>query len=258
MENPAVWIGILAVIFALGLWQIYCNTKVTHEDSPPIPTGTKFFLWINEKAEGPFTAGDVMAKLRCGSATMRTLCTWDGGEWRELDGVSWRIKNTAAAEAMPPVVPAKAAAPVVANEYFITLDGAVQGPFTLGQMQSMWSAGRLNLRTQFMKGEAGAWEAMSVLVPLLEPAIPVRGERTTDDVQVVATRKSRGMFMVLGLIFGSIGLHNFYAGFVGKGIVQFAVSLLLCWTLLIPVLIWLWAVLEVISTEKDAQGIKMV
>ena len=61
--------------------------------------------------------------------------------------------------------------------------------------------------------------------------------------------KSRTVFVVLGVIplTGVLGIHDFYAGRTGLGVVH----LLTFW--LVP-LSWIWAVIEVCTVTKDGQG----
>src|SRR3972149_1246149 len=44
---------------------------------------------------------------------------------------------------------------------------------------------------------------------------------------IVRTVKSRGTFIILGVLLGLLGIHNFYAGYYGKGAVQLAITVVL-------------------------------
>lgn len=59
--------------------------------------------------------------------------------------------------------------------------------------------------------------------------------------------KSRVTYVILGLLLGGLGIHNFYAGYTGRGILQ----LIFCWTF-IPAFI---ALIEVLTVKKDGRGI---
>lgn len=65
--------------------------------------------------------------------------------------------------------------------------------------------------------------------------------------------KSRLAYILLGLFVGSIGIHNFYAGYTGRGIAQ------LCLTLLsfgfLGFVSAIWALIEIIVVKQDANGI---
>lgn len=62
---------------------------------------------------------------------------------------------------------------------------------------------------------------------------------------------------ILGILFGSLGVHNFYLGFKGKAIAQLLLTLLSC-GILAPVT-YIWGLIEGImiltgSINRDADG----
>ena len=68
-----------------------------------------------------------------------------------------------------------------------------------------------------------------------------------------AERKSRIAFILLGLFFGALGVHNFYAGFHKRGAMQLAISIL---TFFYGAIVsWVWAVAEICTVHRDADGI---
>lgn len=70
-----------------------------------------------------------------------------------------------------------------------------------------------------------------------------------------AVPKSRGLYILLGLLFGWLGIHNFYAGRNGVGIAQ---VLILIFTLGMGIYILIpWALIEVIAVHKDGKGVLM-
>lgn len=91
-------------------------------------------------------------------------------------------------------------------------------------------------------------------------------------------RKNRIVFIILGVLLGGLGIHNFYAGYNDDGKKQLCVTLIL--NLVVPVLcmlflglvygiavwsvIWLgnigifvWVVLDLVRKECDANGVPM-
>lgn len=56
------------------------------------------------------------------------------------------------------------------------------------------------------------------------------------------SQKSRVAAGVLAILLGSLGIHNFYLGFIGKGVAQLLITLLsfgiLSWVS------WIWALVE--------------
>jgi len=85
---------------------------------------------------------------------------------------------------------------------------------------------------------------------------------------VVTTSKSRGVYIILGLFFGGLAIHNFYAGQNTRGAVKcglLLVALLLDaisgfrtgFSLLWMVICAVAALWEIITTTADAAGTKM-
>ena len=67
------------------------------------------------------------------------------------------------------------------------------------------------------------------------------------------TPKSRLAYILMGLFLGGLGVHNFYAGYNGKGIAQLLMSIL-SFGVLMPV-VWIWNIVEIITVTKDVQGV---
>lgn len=67
------------------------------------------------------------------------------------------------------------------------------------------------------------------------------------------TPKSRLAYILMGLFLGGLGVHNFYAGYNGKGIAQLLMSIL-SFGILTPV-VWIWVIVEIITVTKDVKGI---
>jgi TM2 domain-containing membrane protein YozV len=69
--------------------------------------------------------------------------------------------------------------------------------------------------------------------------------------------KSRGVFIILGLFLGCLGVHNFYAGYYAKGAIQVAITVVLGWVIVGFVITALWALIEIITVTADADGQRM-
>jgi len=82
-------------------------------------------------------------------------------------------------------------------------------------------------------------------------AQPVQGEQ-----------KSKVVAGILGILLGSLGIHNFYLGYTTKALIQLLVSVLLSWTVIAPTAMAVWGLIEGImiltgSINKDAKGIPL-
>ena len=69
---------------------------------------------------------------------------------------------------------------------------------------------------------------------------------------------SRVAVLVIALFLGVFGVHNFYAGRSYVAITQCLLSIVFCWTLYVPVAVWVWAMVEAIQMIRgkmyDGEG----
>lgn len=82
---------------------------------------------------------------------------------------------------------------------------------------------------------------------------------------IVAIAKSRGVYIILGLLFGGLGFHDFYAGYNGKGAAKlaiFCIPFLLDvatgfatgFSLIAAVINSIWALASICTVTEDAKG----
>ena len=85
---------------------------------------------------------------------------------------------------------------------------------------------------------------------------------------MVTVSKSRGRYIILGLFFGGMGFHNFYAGHHVRGAIKMGIFLIAFavdaslrfytgFAIVALALFWLWALIEIITVKKDAGGSAM-
>lgn len=70
----------------------------------------------------------------------------------------------------------------------------------------------------------------------------------------VQTAKSRGVYVILGLFFGLLGVHNFYAGRFGVGVAQLLTVLVLGWFVVGLVIVAIWVLVELFMVTEDGNG----
>ena len=68
--------------------------------------------------------------------------------------------------------------------------------------------------------------------------------------------KYRGVYVLLGLFLGLLGVHNFYAGYNGRGIAQLLITLLGSWLILPEIAVAIWVIVEICIIKRDAQGVE--
>ena len=103
--------------------------------------------------------------------------------------------------------------------------------------------------------------------PIAKPtASATSTERTTAPATTVVTvSKSRGVYIILGLLFGVLGIHDFYAGYNGRGAAKFCL-LAFCFfmdattpggfvvTRLVAAIMALWTLFQLFMTTSDRAG----
>lgn len=74
------------------------------------------------------------------------------------------------------------------------------------------------------------------------------------------TRKARWVFILLVVLFGGLGIHNFYAGYYKKGAIQLGVTLVggALTGGVAGIAMCLWAVYEAFVVKIDAKGLPFV
>lgn len=76
--------------------------------------------------------------------------------------------------------------------------------------------------------------------------------------QVVKSAKSRGIYIILALFFGFLGVHNFYAGYLGRGFAQFLIVATLGWFVVGFVIVFIWILIELFTVTHDSVGDRLV
>jgi TM2 domain-containing membrane protein YozV len=90
--------------------------------------------------------------------------------------------------------------------------------------------------------------------PMPVPVAATQGQAVEFDFKPDPNAKNRSTFIVLGVLLGAFGAHNFYAGYRNKAIAQLLLSVL---TLgFASPMSWVWAVIDVCTVDRDSAGIK--
>lgn len=99
---------------------------------------------------------------------------------------------------------------------------------------------------------------------VLAPAAPVtsavvaRAVGVPVEASLTGNATSRTAYVLLGLSLGCLGVHNFYAGYVGRGIIQLLFTLVLGWVDGLGLVVTaVWALIETIAVNTDSRGARM-
>lgn len=69
-----------------------------------------------------------------------------------------------------------------------------------------------------------------------------------------ASSKSRGTYIILGILFGGLGIHNFYAGRYRAGAAQLFITLTLGWFGIGIIIVGIWVICELFAVTEDGEG----
>jgi len=71
---------------------------------------------------------------------------------------------------------------------------------------------------------------------------------------VVRAGKSRGLFIILGVLLGLFGIHNFYAGYYGKGALQLLITITWGMIYIGIIITGTWVLIDLYTVRRDANG----
>ena len=101
--------------------------------------------------------------------------------------------------------------------------------------------------------------------PIAKPSAVSADVPSPAPAQVVTVSKSRGVYIILGLLFGVLGIHDFYAGYNGRGATKF-VLVAFCFfmdsttpggfiiTRLVAGIMAIWTVFQLFANRTDRAG----
>ena len=69
--------------------------------------------------------------------------------------------------------------------------------------------------------------------------------------------KSRLAYILLAIFLGGFGIHNFYAGYTKKAVIQLLLTVLLGWTGVVALGVLVWIIIDIIQVTADSNGVPM-
>ena len=69
-----------------------------------------------------------------------------------------------------------------------------------------------------------------------------------------APLKSRIIYVILALFLGTLGIHNFYAGYSGKGIAQLIITIFGAILIFPLIAVLIWVLVDICTVQRDAKG----
>jgi hypothetical protein len=100
----------------------------------------------------------------------------------------------------------------------------------------------------------GSGSVLFGATPMPVPVAATQGQAVEFDFTPDPNAKNRTNFIVLGVLLGAFGAHNFYAGYRNKAIAQLLLTVLSAG--FASPMSWAWAVIDVCTVDRDSDGIK--
>ena len=72
---------------------------------------------------------------------------------------------------------------------------------------------------------------------------------------VAGIPKKRSTYILLAVFLGGLGIHNFYAGYTGRGLAQLLILIFTGWLIVPALAVGIWVLVEICSVTRDAQNI---
>jgi hypothetical protein len=229
-----------------------------------------FQLNLPSGQAGPYTIDEVRAFLHAGDINMGTTF-WRPGmkTWTPLNAIRDTLLHA------PPTVPTMRRDVAMAQQraaqatrqrsqgetqYWIqrTPGAEGDGPFLLDQLREQWKSGALRVDMQYYTEDQGDWLSVKHLVQDLKPepverAAPHAPARYAAPPAPVASNVQRSLYVCFGLLLGMLGVHNFYAGYTGRGVCQ----MLLTFTVVGGVVTFFWVICDLLIVTEDSKGRQM-
>ncbi|MCK5848757.1 MAG: TM2 domain-containing protein [Caldisericia bacterium] len=84
-------------------------------------------------------------------------------------------------------------------------------------------------------------------------------KQNNSQVRYMNRPKERLIYILLAIFIGTLGIHNFYAGYNKTGLTQLLITVLLGWVFGLGVLItFIWVIVDIISVTQDSDGVPFI
>ena len=143
--------------------------------------------------------------------------------------------------------------------YFFLTNGQRAGPVSEADLRSLIAQGRLAVSDLVWRDGMPAWapahEALGIALPPPAPVLAAPPPPPFAAPHPLASQRDRVAYVLLGVFLGTLGIHNFYAGYTGRGVAQLLITILVGWLIIPLVAVWIWNLVEVITVTTDAGGV---
>jgi TM2 domain-containing membrane protein YozV len=128
------------------------------------------------------------------------------------------------------------------------------GPVDEATIRSLLATGQISIDTLVWTTGMASWAPLqqsSLGAGLPTPPSAVPTYQTPG--QTNPNAKDRVAYVLLAVFLGHLGIHNFFAGYTSRAVIQLVITIVTCG--FGALVTWIWAIIEAITVTKDANGV---
>ncbi len=128
------------------------------------------------------------------------------------------------------------------------------GPIDEATIRGLLTSGQISIDTLVWTTGMSSWvplqqSSLGAGLPTPPSAVP----SYPMPVQGNQIAKDRVAYILLAVFIGHLGIHNFFAGYTSRGVIQLVITIVTCG--IGGIATWIWAIIEAITVTKDANGV---
>jgi TM2 domain-containing membrane protein YozV len=128
------------------------------------------------------------------------------------------------------------------------------GPIDEATIRGLLTSGQISIDTLVWTTGMASWvplqqSSLGAGLPTPPSAVP----SYPMPVQGNQNAKDRVAYILLAVFIGHLGIHNFFAGYTSRGVIQLVITIVTCG--IGGIATWIWAIIEAITVTKDANGV---
>ncbi|MEY4775962.1 MAG: hypothetical protein RL759_475 [Verrucomicrobiota bacterium] len=128
------------------------------------------------------------------------------------------------------------------------------GPIDEAAIRGLLTSGQISIDTLVWTTGMSSWvplqqSSLGAGLPTPPSAVPSYPMPTQGNPNA----KDRVAYILLAVFIGHLGIHNFFAGYTSRGVIQLVITIVTCG--IGGIATWIWAIIEAITVTKDANGV---
>jgi len=128
------------------------------------------------------------------------------------------------------------------------------GPIDEATIRGLLTSGQISIDTLVWTTGMSSWvplqqSSLGAGLPTPPSAVPSYPMPTQGNPNA----KDRVAYILLAVFIGHLGIHNFFAGYTSRGVIQLVITIVTCG--IGGIATWIWAIIEAITVTKDANGV---